>query len=170
MGRCMARRTRAGTLVGPGAKRKLRPAMWGPARSGRADVWRPLHLHRDAEFSPTITLCELFHKIPVLRPNPLPPSRILLADLYAAATRAAAPGPALLAGMERLDLDPDRRVCILALGKASMPMAQAATESLRSRGRAPVGGLVVAPAANASPHPSLRYVAGDHPEPGPGSF
>jgi glycerate 2-kinase len=29
---------------------------------------------------------------------------------------------------------------------------------------------VVAPAASASPHPSLRCLAGDHPEPGPGSF
>src|SRR5215218_10469355 len=27
MARCMARRTRSGTLVGPGTKRKLRPAM-----------------------------------------------------------------------------------------------------------------------------------------------
>ena len=51
-----------------------------------------------------------------------------------------------------------------------MPMAQAATDSLRSRGRAPAGGLVVAPAASASPHPSLRCVPGDHPEPGPGSL
>ncbi|MEA2714171.1 MAG: glycerate 2-kinase [Gemmatimonadales bacterium] len=105
-----------------------------------------------------------------MRPNPLPPSRILLADLYAAATAAAAPGPALTARLDRLDLDPGRRVWILALGKASMPMAQAATDCLRSRGRAPAGGLVVAPAASASPHPLLRCVAGDHPEPGPGSF
>ena len=29
---------------------------------------------------------------------------------------------------------------------------------------------MVAPAASASPHPLLRCVAGDHPEPGPGSF
>ena len=30
MALCMARRTRSGTLVGPGTKRKLRPAIWGP--------------------------------------------------------------------------------------------------------------------------------------------
>jgi glycerate 2-kinase len=105
-----------------------------------------------------------------LRSKPLPASRILLADLYAAATAAAAPGPALSARLDRLDLDPGGGVWILALGKASMPMAQAATDSLRAQGRAPAGGLVVAPAPGASPHPSLRCVRGDHPEPGPGSF
>ena len=105
-----------------------------------------------------------------MRSKPLPPSRTLLADLYAAATAAAAPGPALSARLDRLNLDPGSGVWILALGKASMSMAQAATDSLRSRGRAPAGGLVVAPAAGASPHPSLRCVRGDHPEPGPGSF
>src|SRR5437867_513573 len=82
----------------------------------------------------------------VLSPNPRSPSRILLADLYATATRAAAPGPALSARLDRLDLDPGRPVWILALGKASIAMARAATDSLRSRGRAPAGGLVVAPA------------------------
>ena len=105
-----------------------------------------------------------------MRSKPLPPSWTLLADLYAAATAAAAPGPALSARLDRLNLDPGSGVWILALGKASMSMAQAATDSLRSRGRAPAGGLVVAPAAGASPHPSLRCVRGDHPEPGPGSF
>ena len=105
-----------------------------------------------------------------LRPDPLPSTRILLADLYAAATAAAAPGPALSARLDRLDLDPGRRVWILALGKASVPMAQAATESLLSRGRAPAGGLVVAPDASASLHPLLRCLPGDHPEPGPRSF
>src|SRR5918992_3197302 len=30
MARCMARRTRSGTLVGPGTKRKLRPDIGGP--------------------------------------------------------------------------------------------------------------------------------------------
>src|SRR5688500_6992427 len=96
-----------------------------------------------------------------LKANPLPPSRILLADLYAAATAAAAPGPALSARLDRLDLDPGRRVWILALGKASVPMAQAATESLQSRGQAPAGGLVVTPAASARPHPWLRCLPGD---------
>jgi glycerate 2-kinase len=105
-----------------------------------------------------------------LRPIPLPPSRKLLADLYAAATAAAAPGPALSARLDRLDLDPATAVWILALGKASVPMAHAAIESLRARGRVPAGGLVVAPAESPTPHPVLRGVPGDHPEPGPRSF
>jgi hydroxypyruvate reductase len=48
-------------------------------------------------------------------------------------------------------------------------MARAAVAVLTERGSAPAGGLVVAPAAGPPPHPSLLLVAGDHPEPGPGS-
>jgi glycerate 2-kinase len=105
-----------------------------------------------------------------LRPDPLLPSRKLLTDLYAAATAAAAPGPALSARLDRLDLDSAARVWILALGKASVPMAQASIDCLRSRGRAPAGGLVVAPAESPSPDPLLLSVPGDHPEPGRRSF
>jgi glycerate 2-kinase len=100
----------------------------------------------------------------------LPSSRVVLADLYAAATAAAAPGPALSARLDRLDLASSPRIWILALGKAAVPMAEAAVESLRFRGRAPVGGLVVAPAEGSDVHPLLPRVPGDHPEPGPRSF
>ena len=48
-------------------------------------------------------------------------------------------------------------------------MARAAVAVLAERGSSPAGGLVVAPAADPAPHPSLALVAGDHPEPGPGS-
>lgn len=98
------------------------------------------------------------------------PGRLLLAELYAAATAAAAPGPALSTRLSLLDLERGSRVWILALGKASLAMAQAATESLRTRGAEPAGGLVVAPIENTSPHPLLRCLPGDHPEPGPRSF
>jgi glycerate 2-kinase len=98
------------------------------------------------------------------------PGWSLLADLYSAATAAAAPGPALSARLGRLDLDPSGRIWILALGKASVPMAHAAVESLRARGQSPAGGLVVAPAVGAPVHPRLPSVPGDHPEPGPRSF
>src|SRR5215210_1301407 len=37
MARCIARRTRSGTLVGPGTKRKLRPAIWGPRLFGEGN-------------------------------------------------------------------------------------------------------------------------------------
>jgi glycerate 2-kinase len=93
----------------------------------------------------------------------------LLRDLYAAATTAVAPGPALAHRLEKLDLDPDRRIWLIALGKAAVPMATAAVRFLAERGREPAGGLVVAP-SGASPHPRLLFVQGDHPEPGAGSL
>jgi glycerate 2-kinase len=59
---------------------------------------------------------------------------------------------------------------IIALGKAALPMAQAAVDFLRQRNLDPAGGLVVTPAGAAAPHPALRVAVGDHPEPGPGSL
>jgi glycerate 2-kinase len=59
---------------------------------------------------------------------------------------------------------------VLALGKAALPMARAAVETLAAWQLEPSGGVVVAPAEGASPHPRLRVVVGDHPEPGPGSL
>jgi hydroxypyruvate reductase len=102
--------------------------------------------------------------------RPPEPLRDLLVDLYRAATAAAAPGPALAARLEQVDLDPSRPVWILALGKAALPMAATAVEVLHSRGRAPEGGLVVAPGGGPTPHSRLELVRGDHPEPGPGSL
>jgi glycerate 2-kinase len=49
-------------------------------------------------------------------------------------------------------------------------MARAAVDFLRRRNLDPAGGLIVAPAPAAAPHPTLRVIAGDHPEPGPGSL
>ncbi len=65
---------------------------------------------------------------------------------------------------------PFKPVWILALGKASLAMAQAAADVLRACGTQPVGGLIVAPEPGLSPSPALEVVVGDHPEPGPGSF
>lgn len=96
--------------------------------------------------------------------------RALLSDLYAAATAAADPGPALAARLELLEFQPDRRLWILALGKAAYPMATAATRVVESRGADLAGGLVVTPARSASLDPRLDFVAGDHPEPGAGSL
>nr|MBA3443638.1 DUF4147 domain-containing protein [Gemmatimonadales bacterium] len=52
-----------------------------------------------------------------------PVARDLLAELYRAAVAAAAPGPALWPRLQQLELDPERRIWILALGKAALPMA-----------------------------------------------
>jgi glycerate 2-kinase len=97
---------------------------------------------------------------------PSAPAHRLLADLYAVATAAVDPGPALARRLRAAD--PGGPVRVLALGKAALPMARAAVAVLAERAAAPAGGLVVAPEGE-SPHSALAFVAGDHPEPGPGS-
>jgi glycerate 2-kinase len=99
-----------------------------------------------------------------------PDAHQLLRDLYAAATSAVAPGPALIRRLETLSLPyPRRPIWLLALGKAAVPMASAAAQFLQDRGQEPAGGIVVAPAGQA-PHPRLTFIQGDHPEPGAGSL
>jgi glycerate 2-kinase len=115
--------------------------------------------------SPTITLCELFHKSGTLSQPTLLQPRDLLANLYSAATDAVAPGPALARRLEAVP-ETGRPVWILALGKAAFPMATAALDILRHRGASPAGGLIVGPAEATTPHPAVDCVAGDHPEPG----
>jgi glycerate 2-kinase len=100
---------------------------------------------------------------------PLHP-RDLLGNLYSAATSAVAPGPALERRLAGVALPPGSSVWVLALGKAAHPMAVAAVRLLSEGACTPAGGLVVGPAAGASPHPALLYLAGDHPEPGQGSL
>jgi hydroxypyruvate reductase len=96
--------------------------------------------------------------------------RELLVDLYSVATAAVNPGPALRARLDRLEWTEGRRPWILALGKAALPMARMALDTLAEWKCEPAGGLIVAPAPSPSPHPALPVVAGDHPEPGPGSL
>ncbi len=99
-----------------------------------------------------------------------PSDRALLTELYRVATAAVDPAPALGSRLARLDRHPDRRRWVLALGKAAAPMARAAIETLSSWDLDPEGGLIVAPVEAPPPHRSLAVVAGDHPEPGPGSL
>lgn len=61
-------------------------------------------------------------------------------------------------------------VWIIALGKASTAMAEAAIDVLRDHHREPEGGVIVAPERMPSPHPRLVSVAGDHPVPSTGSY
>lgn len=95
--------------------------------------------------------------------------RALLEDLYAAAVAAAAPGPAVRRALNEVPA-PRTPVWLFALGKASLPMAEAAVAALAAKQRLPAGGLVVPPAPGIAPHPALEVVPGDHPEPGPGSL
>lgn len=96
--------------------------------------------------------------------------RDLLTDLYWAAVTAAAPGPALTLSLASHTGKTSRPVHLLALGKAALPMAEAAVATLTARGQSPAGGILVTPEAAASPHPALSVVVGDHPQPGAASF
>lgn len=58
---------------------------------------------------------------------------------------------------------------IVALGKASHAMAQAAIAVLQSHGLEPERGIIVAPEAAPTPHPRVEVAIGDHPVPGIGS-
>jgi glycerate 2-kinase len=96
--------------------------------------------------------------------------RDLLLELYAAATRAVDPMPALAARLAGLERGAGWAPWVLALGKAAVPMAREAVDTLARSGSEPAGGLAVPPAACPAPHPSIRVVPGDHPEPGAGSL
>jgi glycerate 2-kinase len=96
-------------------------------------------------------------------------AKTLLLEIYRAAIAAVAPGPALIRALTNEPVDD--RVWLIALGKAAAPMAEAAVRFLAGRsGRAPAGGLIVAPVDTVTPHQSLAVIVGDHPEPGAGSL
>ena len=89
----------------------------------------------------------------------------LLQSLYRTAIEAADPGRALLRALDEAAPSPGR-IWIIALGKAAHPLARAAVDWLRGQALEPAGGIIVAPEADASPHPALVTAAGDHPVPG----
>jgi glycerate-2-kinase len=101
--------------------------------------------------------------------DPAASAAALLAELYGVATAAVDPGAALTRRLRALEPFP-ASPWIIALGKAAVPMARAAVETLAARGTEPAGGLVVPPEASAAPHRSLAVSPGDHPEPGPRSL
>jgi glycerate 2-kinase len=90
----------------------------------------------------------------------------MLERVFQGALAAVAPGPAVRRGLEGVDLNPQRWIRVLALGKAAVPMATAAAEVLRERGIRLRDGLVVDARAVTLANPVLRMVAGDHPVPG----
>jgi glycerate 2-kinase len=125
--------------------------------------------------TPSIAHCTFFHK-PGASSLPRPsdpaysPSAALLSELYAVATAAVDPGPALARRLRSLEPRGGPGPWIIALGKAALPMTRAALDVLAECGIEPAGGLVVGPTSAPAAHPSLPVVAGDHPEPGPGSL
>lgn len=101
------------------------------------------------------------------------PDRALLEALYRAAVAAVDPGPAVAAALEsggHLAAARAHRLWIVALGKAAIPMAEAAVRVAQRGGLEITGGLAVPPAAAPPPHPSIPVAVGDHPEPGEGSL
>lgn len=114
-------------------------------------------------------------------------SRALLADLYDAAVRGAAPFPGtrnavaawLAAARARPSPmgPPATRVHVIATGKAAEAMFSGAAQAIADADLELVGGVIVS--ATHSTHPAsqfaaaparVRAVVGDHPVPGPGSL
>lgn len=94
--------------------------------------------------------------------------RAILEEMYAAAVEAAAPGAAVEAALDRLDVG--GRVRVIAIGKAADGMAGAAERWIRRSGRELAGGIVVGSADPGRAAPgSLARVAGNHPRPGEAS-
>ncbi len=101
------------------------------------------------------------------------PDRALLEELYHAAVAAVDPGPAIAAALEaggHLAAARGHRLWILALGKAALPMADAAARLARQAGITLAGGLVVAPTLAPAADAALPVVMGDHPEPAESSL
>ena len=97
----------------------------------------------------------------------------LLTQLYRDAVRTLYPAAAV---RDALDSTPHELstargpMHIIALGKASLAMSQAALEWAASRGRPVLGGLCVTHEANPTVELPFDVVIGDHPTPGPHSI
>jgi glycerate 2-kinase len=96
--------------------------------------------------------------------------RALLLELYDAAVAAASPGPATASAASALNIPRDRRVWVIAIGKAAAEMARSACASLLASRNSIVGGIVVSPTGDAAAYPTLVAASGDHPIPGSRSF
>lgn len=104
----------------------------------------------------------------------LPPAaqdtdRAILERLYRAAVRAVDPGPAVDAALQAdaaASAARGHRLWIVALGKASVPMARAAAAAARRANLDLAGGIIVSATSEPSPDAALQLVTGDHPEPG----
>ncbi|HEY8794022.1 MAG TPA: DUF4147 domain-containing protein, partial [Gemmatimonadaceae bacterium] len=88
-------------------------------------------------------------------------ARMALVQLYWAAVRAVAPGAALADALERISKEiGQRRVWIIAIGKAANPMAIAAVDFLARNRLELAGGVIVAPRVLPTPHARLDFMAG----------
>lgn len=94
------------------------------------------------------------------------PPRDLALELYRAAVAGAATGAVTRRAIESLDLDRDRRIRLLAFGKAAREMTAAATAALDLSLHPAVGGIMVTPDETPSPCATITAMRGDHPVPG----
>ena len=96
--------------------------------------------------------------------------RAILEGLFHAAVAAADPVAAMNVALEKTQVSPAGRLFLLALGKASPAMAQAALAWSRDRGKPMSGGVVISPDLVTERHPPIiHYLLGDHPVPGENS-
>lgn len=96
--------------------------------------------------------------------------RHILEGLFRAAVAAADPVAAMNTALDKTPISSSGRLFLLALGKASAAMADAALTWSREKGKGMSGGVVVSPEPVAQRHlPLIHYLVGDHPVPGPGS-
>lgn len=97
--------------------------------------------------------------------------RTILESLFRAAVTAADPVAAVNAALETTPAGTAGRLYLLALGKASGGMADAALSWSREKGKGVSGGVVVSPdAINHRQPPIIHYLVGDHPVPGENSL
>ena len=100
------------------------------------------------------------------QPGPIVARRDLAVAVHAAAVAGVDPrGSTARAVSARLPSGDSSPIWIIAIGKASIAMAEAAVAALRDGGAQPTGGVIVAPAEGRSPHASLALAVGDHPVP-----
>lgn len=96
--------------------------------------------------------------------------RALLIELFERAVAGADPGPATARAVSALPLAGERRVHVIATGKAASAMAAAAVDALRSAGVPGVRGVVVTHDAALPSPQGLARVTADHPVPGRASL
>jgi len=92
-------------------------------------------------------------------------ARELAIAIHAAAVAGVDPRSATRRAVAARLTSTSSPIWIVALGKASTAMAEAAVDVLRDYRREPDGGVIVGPESLPSPHPHLVSVAGDHPVP-----
>jgi glycerate 2-kinase len=141
-------------------------------RDGTSGIARPAHAFHVGDA--TSRQSHRTHRGFTPAPHPLTQSpaeaRSLLIELYDAAVAGAAPGPVTTAALHGFPARGNQRIWLYAMGKAAHPMAAAAVAALKRAMLTIVGGVIIAPELEPSPHAAVRALQGNHPLPGRLSF